>query len=134
VDARSLVSRILEGPGELNVNAGLAKQIPLTEGLQLRFEATFTKVLNHPNFAPPALNVSNQSTFGVLTNTLPQGLGGNRTGQLALRLDFWQAPACLDGDLGTSDRFGDEVRYRFSRCCTTTREDRSPGWTIQQRF
>jgi hypothetical protein len=79
---------ILQGPGEINVNAGLAKQFSLTERFHLRFEATFTNVLNHPNFAPPSLNISNQSTFGVLTSTLPQGLGGNRTGQLALRLDF----------------------------------------------
>jgi len=79
---------ILQGPGEINVNAGLAKQFSLTERFRLRFEATFTNVLNHPNFAPPSLNISNPSTFGVLTSTLPQGLGGNRTGQLALRFDF----------------------------------------------
>ena len=79
---------ILEGPGEINVNAGLAKQFSLTERFHLRFEGTFTNVLNHTNFAPPSLNVSNPSTFGVLNATLPQGLGGNRTGQLALRLDF----------------------------------------------
>lgn len=71
-----------------DVTLGLAKQISLTERFHLRFEATFTNVLNHPNFAPPSMNISNQSTFGVLTSTLPQGLGGNRTGQLALRLDF----------------------------------------------
>jgi hypothetical protein len=79
---------ILEGPGEINVNAGLAKQFAFTERVHLRFEATFTNVLNHANFAPPAMNISNPSTFGVLNATLPQGLGGNRTGQLALRLDF----------------------------------------------
>ena len=79
---------ILQGPGEINVNAGLAKQFSLTEHVHLRFEATFTNVLNHTNFAPPALNISNPATFGVLNATLPQGLGGNRTGQLALRLDF----------------------------------------------
>jgi len=79
---------VLQGPGEANVNAGLAKQFSLTERFRLRFEATFTNVLNHTNFAPPALNISNPSTFGVLDATLPQGLGGNRTGQLALRLDF----------------------------------------------
>ena len=71
-----------------NVNAGLAKEFSFQERYHLRFEATFTNVLNHTNFAPPALNVSNSSTFGVLTSTLPQGLGGNRTGQLAMRLDF----------------------------------------------
>jgi hypothetical protein len=79
---------ILEGPGEINVNGGLAKQVAFREHYKLRFEATFTNVLNHANYAPPALNISNPSTFGVLTSALPQGLGGNRTGQLALRLDF----------------------------------------------
>ncbi len=79
---------ILQGPGEINVNAGLAKEFSFQEHYRLRFEATFTNVLNHTNFAPPALNISNSSTFGVLTATLPQGLGGNRTGQLAVRLDF----------------------------------------------
>jgi hypothetical protein len=56
--------------------------------LRLRFEATFTNVLNHPNFAPPATNVSNPSTFGVLQSAQTAENGGNRTGQVALRLDF----------------------------------------------
>ncbi len=79
---------ILQGPGEINVNGGLAKQVSFKERYKLRFEATFTNVLNHSNYAPPSLNISNPSTFGVLTSALPQGLGGNRTGQLAVRLDF----------------------------------------------
>jgi hypothetical protein len=79
---------ILEGPNMINVNAGLAKVLNLSERMRLRFEASFTNVFNRSNFAPPALNVSNPSTFGVLTSVLPQGYGGNRTGQLALRLDF----------------------------------------------
>jgi hypothetical protein len=53
-----------------------------------RFEATFTNVINRSNFAPPQTNISNRSTFGALTAVLPQGSGGNRTGQMALRLDF----------------------------------------------
>jgi len=79
---------VLQGPGEINVNAGLAKQFSFTERLRLRFEATFTNALNHTNFAPPSMNISNSANFGVLNATLPQGLGGNRTGQLALRFDF----------------------------------------------
>jgi len=79
---------ILEGPNLINVNAGLAKVLNLGERMRLRFEASFTNVFNRSNFAPPALNVSNPSTFGVLTSVLPQGYGGNRTGQLALRFDF----------------------------------------------
>jgi Carboxypeptidase regulatory-like domain len=79
---------ILEGPKLVNVNASLAKVINLSERFHMRFEASFTNIFNHPNFAPPALNVSNPSSFGVLTSVLPQGNGGNRTGQLALRFDF----------------------------------------------
>jgi len=79
---------ILEGPGTIAVNAGLAKSVQLREGLRMRFEATFTNALNHTNFAPPATNVSNSSTFGVLQSAQTAEYGGNRTGQLALRLDF----------------------------------------------
>jgi hypothetical protein len=78
----------LQGPGMVNVNAGIAKRFNLGERVHIRFEATFTNVLNHTNFAPPALNLGNPSTFGVLQAALPQGSGGNRTGQLALRVDF----------------------------------------------
>jgi hypothetical protein len=79
---------ILEGPAMINVNSGIAKNVSLHENYKLRFEATFTNVLNRSNFLPPQTNISNPSTFGALTAVLPQGLGGNRTGQVALRLDF----------------------------------------------
>jgi hypothetical protein len=79
---------ILQGPGMINVNMGLAKVFHTREKFRLRFEASFTNVINHVNFAPPALNLGNPSTFGVLESALPQGNGGNRTGQLALRADF----------------------------------------------
>jgi len=79
---------ILEGPGTIAVNAGLSKAMQLSERLRLRFEATFTNALNHTNFAPPATNVSNPSTFGILQSAQTAEYGGNRTGQLALRLEF----------------------------------------------
>jgi len=50
-------------------------------------EASFTNAFNLANFAPPAMNVTSPS-FGVLRSVLPQGNGGNRTGQLESRLDF----------------------------------------------
>ena len=56
--------------------------------LRFRFEATFTNALNHTNFAPPAADISSPSTFGVLQSAQTAGQGGNRTGQLALRMDF----------------------------------------------
>lgn len=79
---------ILEGPKMVNANAGLSRTTSFHERYKLRFEATFTNAVNRSNFAPPATNISNLSTFGALTTVLPQGQGGNRTGQLALRLDF----------------------------------------------
>jgi Carboxypeptidase regulatory-like domain/TonB dependent receptor len=79
---------ILEGPGTIAVNGGLSKSMLLREGLRLKFEATFTNALNHTNFAPPATNVSNPATFGILQSAQTAESGGNRTGQLALRLDF----------------------------------------------
>ena len=78
---------ILEGPGTVAVAAGLGKTFLLGEKLKLRFESTFTNVLNHTNYAPPAMNVSN-TTFGILQSTQTAENAGPRTGQLALRLDF----------------------------------------------
>ena len=72
----------------IDVDLGLAKTFRIREHMRLRFESSFTNALNHVNFAPPATNVSNPSTFGVLQSVLPQGSGGNRVGQAALRLDF----------------------------------------------
>jgi Carboxypeptidase regulatory-like domain len=78
---------ILEGPHMIDVDMGLAKRFNVGERFHVRFEATFTNILNHTNFAPPAMNITSPS-FGVLQSALPQGSGGNRTGQLALRVDF----------------------------------------------
>jgi hypothetical protein len=79
---------ILNGPGTIAVSAGLSKIFPVRERLRFRFEATFTNALNHTNFAPPASDISSPSTFGVLQSAQTAGQGGNRTGQLALRMDF----------------------------------------------
>jgi len=79
---------ILQGPGTAAVSLGLAKTFPLTERTTLRFESTFTNVLNHTNFAPPATQIDNTSTFGVLSAPQTAENAGNRTGQVALRLDF----------------------------------------------
>ena len=79
---------ILQGPGTIAVSAGLSKVMAIRESMHLRFEATFTNLLNHTNYAPPATDVSNPSTFGVLQSAQTAENGGNRTGQLALRFDF----------------------------------------------
>jgi Carboxypeptidase regulatory-like domain len=79
---------ILQGPGTAAVSLGLAKSFHLTEAARLRFESTFTNVLNRTNFLPPATQIDNTSTFGVLSAPQTAENGGNRTGQVALRLDF----------------------------------------------
>ena len=78
----------LEAPGTIAVSAGLAKVIAVRESWRLRFESTFTNVLNRTNYAPPATNISNQASFGVLTAAQTAENAGNRTGQIALRLEF----------------------------------------------
>jgi hypothetical protein len=78
----------LEAPGTIAVSAGLAKLVAIRENWNLRFESTFTNVLNHTNYAPPATNISSQASFGVLTAAQTAENAGNRTGQIALRVEF----------------------------------------------
>jgi hypothetical protein len=79
---------ILQAPGTIGVSAGLGKTFLLGEKAKLRFESTFTNVLNHTNYAPPAVDISNAQTFGALQSNQTSANAGPRTGQLALRLDF----------------------------------------------
>ncbi len=79
---------ILQGPGTAAFSLGTAKSFPIHEAIHARFEATFTNVLNHTNFAPPATQIDNTSTFGVLSSAQTAENAGNRTGQVALRIDF----------------------------------------------
>jgi hypothetical protein len=57
------------------------------QGTKVRFESTFTNVLNHTNFAPPATQIDNPA-FGVLSAPPTAENAGNRTGQVALRVEF----------------------------------------------
>ena len=75
-------------PGTAAVSLGLAKVFPVTERVRMRFESTFTNVLNHTNFAPPATQIDVPATFGVLSAPQTAENAGNRTGQLALRAEF----------------------------------------------
>jgi len=78
---------ILQGPGTGAVSLGVAKQFQMTEKVHARFESTFTNVLNHTNFAPPVTAIDS-STFGALKAAQTAENAGNRTGQVALRVDF----------------------------------------------
>jgi hypothetical protein len=77
----------IEGPGTANWSTGASKRIAITERVQLRSEVTFTNVLNHTNLSDPLLDITNPN-FGKITSARGSDFGGNRTGQISMRLEF----------------------------------------------
>jgi len=77
----------IEGPGTVNLSAGLSRRIAITENLHLRAEGTFTNVFNHTNLNDPELDITNPN-FGKITTARGSDFGGNRTGQVSMRLEF----------------------------------------------
>jgi hypothetical protein len=83
----------LRGPDFVWSDFYLTKLFPLSEQVNLRFEAQFFNVFNHPNFGLPTMvmagvpgNASTQAGFGALgyttsppTGLLGVGLGGDST-------------------------------------------------------
>jgi hypothetical protein len=76
----------LRGPGDFNLDAGLAKTFPIIlDKVALKFRADAYNVLNHPSFGTGALNiVSNAAAFGKVTGTASSA----RVAQFSLRLEF----------------------------------------------
>jgi carboxypeptidase family protein len=80
----SLGRNILRGPDQHNFDAALIKRTKLTEQVGIVFRWEAFNVLNHPNFANPASNVSSPSTFGKIS-----ALSVNpRIMQYGLKLEF----------------------------------------------
>ncbi len=77
----------VEGPGLVNLSAGLSKTFAVTERFKIRAEGTFTNVLNHTNLGDPVMDLSS-SSFGVITSSIGSDFGGARTGQVSMRLEF----------------------------------------------
>jgi hypothetical protein len=76
------------GPGTFSWNTGMQKYFALAEHLRLRLEGTFTNLPNWTNLGDPVLNL-NDNNFGRITGTRGgSDFGGNRTGQVSLRLEF----------------------------------------------
>jgi len=78
---------VVEGPGTVNLSAGLAKYFNITEHVRFRIEGSFTNILNHVNLTDPGLNIASPN-FGQITSARFSDFGGYRSGQIGARLDF----------------------------------------------
>jgi len=86
---------ILSGPGVVNLNLGLFRNISLTERWKLRFQAEAYNFTNTPHFGNPATNVSNAqfSADGAVTAlrgfmAVTGAAADERQFRFALRLSF----------------------------------------------
>ena len=79
---------VLQGPGTEAVSLGLAKVFKVNERVGVRFESTFTNVLNHTNFQASPGHADRWSDLRSLSAPQTAENAGNRTGQVALRVDF----------------------------------------------
>jgi hypothetical protein len=75
---------ILLGPGQFNWDLAATKNTKIAEGQNLQFRAEFFNVLNHANFANPAVQRNTPGTFGTITATS----GNPRIIQFALKYAF----------------------------------------------
>lgn len=78
---------IVEGPGTINLSAGLSKSFYITERVRFKMEGSFTNVTNHVNLSDPTLAIDNNN-FGRITSARASEFGGSRTGQVGARLEF----------------------------------------------
>lgn len=78
----------LVGPGTVAIAGGVSKTFAIGEKVHMKLESTFTNLPNHLNYAPPAVDVSSPATFGKTTSVQTAENAGNRTGQVALRIEF----------------------------------------------
>jgi hypothetical protein len=79
------------GPGYYEIDTALEKSTALTERMKLKFRAEAFNLFNHPIYGDPSSDISNPSSFGVITSQLnnnPTGVGSSRKIQLMLRLEF----------------------------------------------
>jgi carboxypeptidase family protein/TonB-dependent receptor-like protein len=74
---------VLRGPGRVNLDISLVKEIPLTERIRLQFRAELFNAFNTPQFGLPS------ALIGALgAGSITETSGNSRQAQLALRLSF----------------------------------------------
>jgi hypothetical protein len=75
---------ILRGPGVINWDLGVFRNIPITEALSLQFRAEAFNATNTPHFDNPNANVSTTNNFGMITSAQQD----QRVVRFSLRLVF----------------------------------------------
>lgn len=87
----NLGRNVLRAPGLFQIDTGLSKKTRVTEQLGLELGVQVFNILNHPQLAAPAANISSTSNFGRITapiNATPVGAGTPRQIQFLARLSF----------------------------------------------
>ncbi|HUS04827.1 MAG TPA: carboxypeptidase regulatory-like domain-containing protein [Bryobacteraceae bacterium] len=77
---------VLEGPGYNMQNVSISKTFAITERINFALTAAASNALNHPNFAPPAANISSPGSVGVVSS-LVEGAKARRI-EFRGRIDF----------------------------------------------
>ena len=77
----------LVGPGTVDLNMSAGKSFRVGERGILKFQASYTNLINHPNLGDPGTDITSLS-FGQTTQTRGADSGGNRIGQFSLRYQF----------------------------------------------
>ena len=62
------------------MNLGAFKSFRINERASVRFQATFTNVLNHPNFGNPSLSISAPASVGTIRSTQTRDSSDARQG------------------------------------------------------
>ncbi|MFN7919719.1 MAG: carboxypeptidase regulatory-like domain-containing protein [Bryobacteraceae bacterium] len=87
----NLGRNVVRAPGLFQIDLGLVKRTNVTERFAVEFGAQAFNIMNHPQLAAPAANISSSANFGRITapiNTSPTGAGTPRQFQLMLRTTF----------------------------------------------
>jgi hypothetical protein len=76
----------LEGPPVETYSMSFGKNLPITEGFALRYEAQFSNLFNFKNASNPNMNIT--SNFGQITSSQNGSQAGPRAITMSLRLSY----------------------------------------------
>ncbi len=78
---------ILTGPDTVSLSMGFGKSFSITERIRASIQGTYTNILDRTNYNNPNTTITS-SGFGKITSAALADFGGNRTGQIAVRVQF----------------------------------------------